>query len=183
MSHDDMSNSSGFNEAAAAFSWNGPKKAINPYLDPAEVAPESALSNMITLYAADNEQEQLRRDALSEQVWERYFFNESRDPVQREMEQDNLISRAKLAHEQQRFNPDMVILADVSAQPTHISKPLMQRIEYFSSLGRPKAYSRYLRETIKPCLERLEYVRDSQLSASFRFMASHQGLEGLLILK
>lgn len=64
MSHDDMSNSSGFNEAAAAFSWNGPKKAINPYLDPAEVAPESALSNMITLYAADNEQEQLRRDAL-----------------------------------------------------------------------------------------------------------------------
>lgn len=182
MSHDDMSNSSGFNEAAAAFSWNGPKKAINPYLDPAEVAPESALSNMITLYAADNEQEQLRRDALSEQVWERYFFNESRDPVQREMEQDNLISRAKLAHEQQRFNPDMVILADVSAQPTHISKPLMQRIEYFSSLGRPKAYSRYLRETIKSCLERLEYVRDSQLSASFRFMASHQGLEGLLIL-
>ncbi|RZM84516.1 MULTISPECIES: replication endonuclease, partial [unclassified Escherichia] len=182
MSHDDMSNSSGFNEAAASFSWNGPKKAINPYLDPAEVAPESALSNLITLYAADNEQEQLRREALSEQVWERYFFNESRDPVQREMEQDKLISRAKLAHEQQRFNPDMVILADVSAQPSHISKPLMQRIEYFSSLGRPKAYSRYLRETIKPCLERLDCVRDSQLSVSFRFMASHQGLEGLLIL-
>ncbi|MCD8757488.1 replication endonuclease [Escherichia coli] len=182
MSHDDMSNSSGFNEAAAAFSWNGPKKAINPYLDPAEVAPESALSNMITLYAADNEQEQLRRDALSEQVWERYFFNESRDPVQREMEQDKLISRAKLAHEQQRFNPDMVILADVNAQPSHISKPLMQRIEYFSSMGRPKAYSRYLRETIKPCLERLEHVRDCQLSTSFRFMASHEGLDGLLIL-
>ncbi|MGZ9909304.1 replication endonuclease, partial [Escherichia coli] len=96
MSHDDMSNSSGFNEAAASFSWNGPKKAINPYLDPAEVAPESALSNLITLYVADNEQEQLRREALSEQVWERYFFNESRDPVQREMEQDKLISRAKL---------------------------------------------------------------------------------------
>ncbi|HCP0892040.1 TPA: replication endonuclease [Escherichia coli] len=182
MSHDDMSNSSGFNEAAAAFSWNGPKKAINPYLDPAEVAPESALLNLITLYAADNEQEQLRRDALSEQVWERYFFNESRDPVQREMEQDKLISRAKLAHEQQRFNPDMVILADVNAQPSHISKPLMQRIEYFSSQGRPKAYSRYLRETIKPCLERLEHVRDCQLSTSFRFMASHEGLDGLLIL-
>ncbi|EFO0290749.1 TPA: replication endonuclease [Escherichia coli] len=182
MSHDDMNNCSGFNEAAAAFSWNGSKKAINPYLDPAEVAPESALSNLITLYAADNEQEQLRREALSEQVWERYFFNESRDPVQREMEQDKLISRAKLAHEQQRFNPDMVILADVNAQPSHISKPLMQRIEYFSSLGRPKAYSRYLRETIKPCLERLDCVRDSQLSVSFRFMASHQGLEGLLIL-
>ena len=134
MSHDDMSNSSGFNEAATAFSWNGPKKAINPYLDPAEVAPESALLNLITLYAADNEQEQLRRDALSEQVWERYFFNESRDPVQREMEQDKLISRAKLAHEQQRFNPDMVILADVSAQPTHISKPLMQGVEVLLTL-------------------------------------------------
>lgn len=182
MSHADMNNCCGFNEAAAAFSWNSPKKAINPYLDPAEVAPVSALSNLITLYAADNEQEQLRREALSDQVWERYFFNESRDPVQREMEQDKLISRAKLAHEQQRFNPDMVILADVNAQPSHISKPLMQRIEYFSSLGRPKAYSRYLRETIKPCLERLEHVRDSQLSTSFRFMASHEGLDGLLIL-
>lgn len=182
MSHADMNNCCGFNEAAAAFSWNSPKKAINPYLDPAEVAPVSALSNLITLYAADNEQEQLRREALSDQVWERYFFNESRDPVQREMEQDKLISRAKLAHEQQRFNPDMVILADVNAQPSHISKPLMQRIKYFSSLGRTKAYSRYLRETIKPCLERLEHVRDSQLSASFRFMASHEGLDGLLIL-
>ncbi|MBI0824261.1 replication endonuclease, partial [Escherichia coli] len=85
MSHADMNNCSGFNEAAAAFSWNSPKKAINPYLDPAEVAPVSALSNLITLYAADNEQEQLRREALSDQVWERYFFNESRDPVQREM--------------------------------------------------------------------------------------------------
>ncbi|EKJ3279202.1 replication endonuclease [Escherichia coli] len=182
MSHADMNKCCGFNEAAAAFSWNSPKKAINPYLDPAEVAPVSTLSNLITLYAADNEQEQLRREALSDQVWERYFFNESRDPVQREMEQDKLISRAKLAHEQQRFNSDMVILADVNAQPSNISKPLMQRIEYFSSLGRPKAYSRYLRETIKPCLERLEHVRDSQLSASFRFMASHEGLDGLLIL-
>lgn len=182
MSHADMNNCSGVNEVAAAFSWNSPKKAINPYLDPAEVAPVSALSNLITLYATDNEQEQLRREALSDQVWERYFFNESRDPVQREMEQDKLISRAKLAHEQQRFNPDMVILADVNAQPSHISKPLMQRIEYFSRLGRPKAYSRYLRKTIKPCLERLEHVRDSQLSTSFRFMASHEGLDGLLIL-
>lgn len=69
MSHADMNNCCGFNEAAAAFSWNSPKKAINPYLDPAEVAPVSALSNLITLYAADNEQEQLRREALSDQVW------------------------------------------------------------------------------------------------------------------
>ena len=81
MSHADMNNCCGFNEAAASFSWNSPKKAINPYLDPAEVAPVSTLSNLITLYAADNEQEQLRREAVSDQVWERYFFNESRDPV------------------------------------------------------------------------------------------------------
>ncbi|HEP0922352.1 TPA: replication endonuclease [Klebsiella aerogenes] len=172
----------GSNEAAVAFSWNNPKKAVNPYLDPAEVAPESALSNLIALYAADNELEQLRREALSDEVWERYFFNESRDPVQREMEQDRLISRAKMAREQQRFNPDLVILADVNAMPSHISKPLLERIKYFHSLGRAKAYSRYLRETIRPCLERLERVRDSQVSASFRFMASHDGLEGLLVL-
>ncbi|QLO05344.1 replication endonuclease [Citrobacter freundii] len=172
----------GSNEAAVAFPWNAPKKAVNPYLDPAEVAPESALSNLITLYAADNEQEHLRREALSDKVWERYFFNESRDPVLREMEQDRLISHAKMAREQQRVNPDLVIIADVSAMPAHISKPLLERIKYFHSLGRAKAYSRYLRETIRPSLERLERVRDSQVSASFRFMASQDGLEGLLVL-
>lgn len=151
-------------------------------MDPAEVAPVSALSNLIALYASDNEQEQLRREAMSDEVWERYFYNEARDPVQREMEQDRLISRAKMAREQQRFNPDLVILADVSAEPSHISKPLLERIKYFEGLGKPKAYSRYLRETIRPCLERLEHVRASQVSASFRFMASHDGLEGLLVL-
>ncbi len=98
------------------------------------------------------------------------------------MEQDRLISRAKMAREQQRFNPDLVILADVSAETSHISKPLLERIKYFEGLGKPKAYSRYLRETIRPCLERLERVRTSQVSASFRFMASHDGLEGLLVL-
>ena len=169
-------------KAAGAYPWTAPKKAINPYLDPAEVAPESALSNLITLYAADNEQEQLRREALSNEVWERYFYNESRDPVQREMQQDQLISRAKMAREQQQFNPELVIVADVSAQPVHISKPLLERIKYFEGLGKPRAYSRYLRETIRPCLERLERVRTSQISASFRFMASHDGLEGLLVL-
>ncbi|HCT9584715.1 TPA: replication endonuclease [Raoultella ornithinolytica] len=166
----------------ASFAWNAPKKAVNPYVDTAEVAPVSALSNLIALYASDNEQEQLRREAMSDEVWERYFYNEARDPVQREMEQDVLISRAKSAREQQRFNPDLVILADVSAQPSYISKPLMDRIDYFHGLNRPKAYSRYLRETVRPCLERLSHVRDSQISASFRFMASHNGLEGLLVL-
>jgi hypothetical protein len=164
------------------YSWNAGRKAINPYLDPAEVAPGSVLSNLITLYAADNEQEQLRREALSDEVWERYFFNESRDPVQREMEQEQLSSRARMAREQQRFNPDLVILANVSAEPAHVSKPLLERIKFFHGLGRAKAYSRYLRETIRPCLERLERVRESQVSASFRFMASHDGLEGLLVL-
>lgn len=169
-------------EAAGGFLWNAPKNAVNPYLDPAEVAPVSALSNLITLYASDNEHEQLRREAMSYEVWERFFYNEARDPVQREMEQDQLISRAKMAREQQKFNPDLVILADVSAEPSYISKPLMDRIDYFHNLNRPKAYSRYLRETVRPCLERLVRVRDSQISTSFRFMASHNGLEGLLVL-
>lgn len=105
-------------EAARVFIWNAPKKAVNPYLDPAEVAPVSTLSNLITLYSADNEQEQLRREELSDEVWEHYFFNESRDPVQREMEQDQLISRAKMAREQQRFNADLVTLANVNAEPS-----------------------------------------------------------------
>ena len=182
MSDHDVKNHGGVHDAAAAFAWNKTPKAINPYTDPAEVAPVSALSNLITLYAADNEQDQLRREEVSDEVWERYFYNEARDPVLREMEQDRLISGAKMAREQQRFNPDLVILADVSAEPSHISKPLLERIKYFNGLGRPQAYSRYLRETVRPCLERLARARDSQVSASFRFMASHEGLEGLLVL-
>lgn len=168
--------------AKKVYPWNARKKSINPYLSPAEVMPGSALSNLITLYAADNAHEKLRREALSDEVWERYFFNESRDPVHLDMEQDNLISRARMAREQQRVNPDLVILADVSAAPSHISKPMLERIKFFHGLGRPKAYSRYLRETIRPCLERLERTRDSQVSASFRFMASYAGLDGLLVL-
>lgn len=169
-------------EAAGGFLWNAPKNAVNPYLDPAEVATVSALSNLITLYASDNEQEKLRREAMSDEIWVRFFYNEARDPVQHEMEQDQLISRAKMAREQQKFNPDLVILADVSVEPSYISKPLMDRIDYFHNLNRPKAYSRYLRETVRPCLERLVRVRDSQISTTFRFMASHDGLEGLLVL-
>lgn len=122
-------------------------------MDPAEVAPVSALSNLIALYASDNEQEQLRREAMSDEVWERYFYNEARDPVQREMEQDRLISRAKMAREQQRFNPDLVILADVSAEPSHISKPLLERIKYFEGWA-SRRHIPYLRETIRPCTER-----------------------------
>lgn len=91
------------------------------------------------------------------------------------------LSAAPKWHEQ-RFNPDLLILANVSAEPAHVSKPLLERIKFFHGLGRTKAYSRYLRESIRPCLERLERVRESQVSASIRFMASHGGLEGLLIL-
>ena len=124
----------GPSEAAGVFPSNTPKKAVNPYLDSAEVAPVSALSNLITLYAADNKHEHLRRKVVSNEVWERYFFNESRDPVQREMEQDQLISRAKMGREQQRFIPDLAILANVSVEPAHVSKPLLERIKFFHGL-------------------------------------------------
>ena len=77
MSHHEVEKHGGAEDSAAAFAWNVPKKAINPYLDPAEVAPVSALSNLIALYASDNEQEQLRREAMSDEVWERYFYNEA----------------------------------------------------------------------------------------------------------
>lgn len=185
MSLPENDTSGGHNMAAAGigpFPWNAPKAAINPYFEPPAAAPVSALANLIALYAADDKQERLHREALSDEVWNRYFFNESRDPVLREMEQDKLTSRARMARARQRFNPDLAILADVNAMPSHISRPLLERIKYFHSLGKSKPFSRYLRETIRPYLERLENVRDSQMSISFRYMASHEGLEGLLVL-
>ncbi|CCG88513.1 putative replication endonuclease from prophage-like region [Erwinia piriflorinigrans CFBP 5888] len=162
-----------------AFPWNAPKKAINPYLDPPSSPSPSALDRLI---AQGKEQQRLRREALNDAVWQRYFYNEPRDPLLRESGQERRIVRVSLAHERQRANPNCVIIANVQAQPSFISKPLMQRIEYFQQLDRPKACSRYLRETITPCLQRLDRVRDSQASASFRFMASRDGLDGLLVL-
>ena len=181
LAHRDNIKPGGTDDAAWAFPWNAPKKAINPYLDRPEFKP-SALSDPIALFAAENEGAKQRRAALSDEAWNRYFYNESRDPVLKEMEQERLTGRARLIHEQHRFNPDLVVIDNVRAEPAFISKPLMQRIAYFQQLDRPKACSRYLRETITPCLERLERVRDSQASASFRFMASRDGLDGLLVL-
>ncbi|KHM23062.1 replication protein, partial [Klebsiella aerogenes] len=48
MSHHEVEKHGGAEDSAAAFAWNVPKKAINPYMDPAEEAPVSALSNLIT---------------------------------------------------------------------------------------------------------------------------------------
>lgn len=160
----------GSDEAAEAFVWNEPKKAINPYFDEPEEKPASSLSNLIALYKADKEQETLLLEKQSDKIWDRHCHNEA------------LLSRASFAHEQQRIDPDLAIIENVRAEPSYISKPLLQRIDYFRGLDRPKAYSRYLRETIKPCLLRLARMRDSQMSVSYRYMAGCNGLDGLLIL-
>lgn len=164
-----------------AYPWNIPREAINPYIAPLELKP-TALSNLIALYASDNREETKRKEILSDKVWSRYFFNEYRDPFQRDFKQQTILSRVRQAKEQQALNPDLRILADVAAQPAHISKPLLERIKYFNSFNRPTFYSRYLRETIQSCLDRLDVVREQQLSAPFRFMASRDGLDGLLHL-
>lgn len=164
------------------FAWNAPRRAVNPYLDlEVEVAP-SALFRVLALYRKEAQQQRERREAEEDAVWARYFFNESRDPVQREMEQDRLISRAKMASEQKRYNPDLVGVDDVLAEVPHIRKPLVQQIEYLRSLNRPRVLSRYLQGPLRRCLERLSRVREAQLSAPMRLMARHAGLDGMLDL-
>lgn len=163
-------NHGGSDEAAEAFVWNGPKKALNPYIDEPEEKQPSPLSNLIALYQADNQHLTERLEKLSDKIWDRHWHNEA------------LLSRASLAHEQHRLDPDLAIIENVRAEPSYISKSLLQRIEYFRGLDRPKAYSRYLRETIKPCLERLTRMRESQMSVSYRSMAGCNGLDGLLNL-
>lgn len=49
-------------------------KAVNPYSDPADAVLSSL--NLISALQ-DNEQEQLRREALSEEVWGTLFLHES----------------------------------------------------------------------------------------------------------
>ena len=164
-----------------AYPWNAPREAVNPYISP-QAPKSSALSNLIALYKADDAHKIAQQEALSDEVWNKFFFNETRDPIQREYDQQNKISHVAMAKEQQALDPVLHIIADVKAQPPHISKPLLERITYFQGLDKPKFYNRYLFETIKPCLDRLDVVRDSQISSSFRYMASLEGLDGLLTL-
>ena len=165
-----------------AYWWNAPKTACDPYADAQETPQPSELSKLIESYAAEHNHEKQQREALKNAVWNRYFYNDSRDPFLRDTYQEQLIHRAKKAHEEQRNNPDLLILDSVRTEHAFISKPLLQRIEFFQNLDRPKALSRYLNETIQPCIDRLEYVRASQVSTSLRFMASKEGLDGLLDL-
>lgn len=140
------------------------------------------LADLIALYAVDNQHLIQQREALSDEVWSRYFFNEARDPEFREAQQINALSRAAVAREQQRFNPDFRIIDDLRAQPGFIRKQLLARIEYLTNQASPQKLSRYLREVVAPVIKRLDAVRDGQMSASFRYMASREGLDGLLYL-
>lgn len=74
-----------------------------------------------------------------------------------------------MAHEQHRFNLDLIILVNVSAKSAHLSKPLFERIKIFQGQGKPKGYSRYLRETIRQCLEQLDRVREKSGVCLFPF--------------
>ncbi|WP_375546915.1 replication endonuclease [Erwinia pyrifoliae] len=170
-------------EPAGAYPWNAPRPAINPLTGDGCPAPtRSKLADLIALYAAENEQERARQQELSDQVWSHFFNTEDRDPELREFQQAAAVSRARMAHDQHRHNPELQIIDDLRAQPGFISKPLLFRIDYLQKERSPRLLSRYLREVVAPSLTRLDRVRDAQLSASFRFRASRDGLDGLLML-
>ncbi|WP_456309403.1 replication endonuclease [Serratia proteamaculans] len=168
---------------AFAYSWNEPRPAINPLTGDGCPAPaRSKLADLIALYAVDNQHEIERLEKQSDLVWSRFFNTEERDPVLREILQDAAISRARMAHDQHRHNPDLRIIDDIRAQPGFIRKPLLSRVDYLQRERSPRLLSRYLREVVAPSLARLDLLRDAQQSVSFRFMASHQDLDGLLNL-
>lgn len=172
-------------EPAGAFAhpWNAPRPAINPLTGDGCPAPKrTKLADLIALYAAEHEQERARQEELSDQVWSQFFNTEERDPELREFQQEAAVSRARMAHDQHQQDPDLRIIDDIRAQPGFISKPLLSRVDYLQRERTPRLLSRYLRDVVAPSLARLDRVRDSQQSVSFRFMASRDGLDGLLSL-
>lgn len=169
-------------QRAGDFFWNTPLKAVNPYLTPEKIPAPSALSDLISLYEIDEQRDAAHREARVNEVWKRYFNADERDPELRDFNQEKALARARLAHGQHRASPELAVIEDIQAQPVFIRRPLMECVKYFQNLERPFYLSRYLRETIRPSLERLDKTRDSQQSASFRRMASHENLDGLLIL-
>lgn len=172
-------------EPAGAFAhpWNAPRPAINPLTGDGCPAPKrTKLADLIALYAAEHEQERAHQEELSDQVWSQFFNTEERDPELREFQQEAAVRRARMAHDQHQQDPDLRIIDDIRAQPGFISKPLLTRVDYLQRERTPRLLSRYLREVVAPSLARLDRVRDSQQSVSFRFVASRDGLDGLLSL-
>lgn len=170
-------------QPAGIYPWNAPQPAINPLTGAGCPQPvRTPLAELIALYAVDNQHEIARREKQIDEVSRRFFNTEARDPELREMQQDKLISRARCAREQHRFNSDLRIIDDIRAQPGFIRKPLLARIDYLRGHRLLRVWSRYLRDVAAPSLIRLDNVRATQQSASFRFMASRDGLDGLLSL-
>lgn len=168
---------------AFAYPWNAPCPAINPLTGDGCPAPKrTKLADLIALYAAEHEHERAEQEKQSDEVWRRLFNTEERDPDLREFRQEATISRARLAREQYQHDPDLRIIDDIRAQPGFIRKPLLSRVDYLQRERTPRLLSRYLREVVAPSLARLDKLRDAQQSVSFRFMASHEGLDGLLSL-
>jgi hypothetical protein len=113
--------------------------------------------------------------------FERYFFNESRDPVQREWSRTNSSAAPKW-----RGNSSASTLI-WSFWPTflpnlHISKPLLEELNIFQGWTSRRLIPAICVKPSGRVLSGWSVCVSQPVSASFRFMASHDGLDGLLVL-
>jgi hypothetical protein len=165
------------------FTWEIPRPAANPRADeaPQPSAPES-LAGIISLYASDRRHLTEQEDALSEEVWRKYFNTEERDPELRDFMQDKRLSQVKLAKEMQRLDLALAAQADLNAQPKFIRQPLQQRVDYLRREHGDARANAFLRDIVKSELARLEAVRNRQQTIGYRYMARHEGMDALLDL-
>ncbi|MGO2367339.1 MAG: replication endonuclease [Serratia sp. (in: enterobacteria)] len=165
------------------FTWEIPRPAANPRVDeaPQPSAPES-LAGIISLYASDRRHLTEQEEALSEEVWRKYFNTEERDPELRDFMQDKRLSQVKLAKEMQRLDLTLTAQADLNAQPKFIRQPLQQRVDYLRREHGDDRANAFLRDIVKSELARLEAVRNRQQTIGYRYMARHEGMDSLLDL-
>ncbi|HHL2463748.1 TPA: replication endonuclease [Yersinia enterocolitica] len=167
---------------AGVYSWNKPNASINPLLDIERFPKASPLARVIDAYRQDL---QAATDALltegerkargKRQRWIEYF-EEAED------RKELFLARLVESKKAERSYPALEIQANLTSQPKFIRQPLQRRIDYLRQEHDDERANAFLNEIIEKALSRLDAMRGKQQTAALRYIASREGLDGLLHL-
>ncbi|CNI11903.1 replication endonuclease [Yersinia pekkanenii] len=169
---------------AGVYSWNKPKASINPRQNivPVQLTP---LAQMIAAYQVDIESKKAATEAAltdeerKAKVRHQWRLDNFEDD---EAKRDITLAWLTLAKEAERHNHALKTQADLTSQPKFIRQPLQRRIDYLRREQCDERANAFLNGTIEKALSRLDAMRGKQQTAALRYIASREGLDGLLHL-
>lgn len=167
---------------AGVYSWNKPNTGINPLLDTELFPKASPLARVIDAYRQD---QQAATDALLTDDERKTRAKRQRSiEYFEEAEEKKELFLVRLAESKkaEHSNPALEIQANLNSQPKFIRQPLQRRIDYLRREHDDERANAFLNEIIEKALSRLGAMREKQQTAALRYIASREGLDGLLHL-